>query len=132
MNKSTRISRVDVKRGTSTRTDSTLSIFIEKSDLSDVLAYMDAYEASETPTGKIRRIELVMYSEDDLKEVVELPDTEELDIVLIEEGEEITALNYAYNNGWLSKEYYDKEIDKLKVTKVNASNQPDLDIYEVK
>ncbi len=71
MKKITRISRVDVKRGASCRTDSTLSVFIEKSDLSDVLAYMDDYEAGKDPSGKIKKITLSLEYEEDLIEEVE-------------------------------------------------------------
>ncbi len=89
MNKSTKIIRVDVKRGANCRTPSTMSIAIEKADLSSVLEYMDAYEASENPTGKIRRIELVMYSEDDIEE---LEKTEELEKRIIELTEQLATV----------------------------------------
>jgi hypothetical protein len=130
MNKLKEIAGVDNKIGRNSRTGSNITITVPDDLIMDVAQYYMSVRSNKEPTGNIKKIELVMYSEDDLKEDVELPDTKELDIVLIEEGEEITNLNYAFNNGWLSKEYYDKEIDKLRVTKVNASNQPDLDIYE--
>lgn len=71
MKKITRISRVDVKRGASCRTDSTISLFIEKSDLSGILAYMDDFEAGNDPTGKVKKIELVIYEDQDELETIE-------------------------------------------------------------
>ena len=96
MNKSTRIAGIDNKYGRKSRTGSTISMNISDIEAMECQQYLMALEAGEEPTGKIKKIELIMYTEDDLKEVVELPNTDELDKaitledVIIEQDEKLT------------------------------------------
>jgi len=78
----TRISGVDCKIGRNSRTGSTVSLTIDDMDIIDVVAYFNSIKEGKEPSGKIKKIELHLIYEDDLKTEVKLPDTKELDDVL--------------------------------------------------
>lgn len=107
MDKSTRIAGIDNKYGRKSRTGSTISMNISDIEAMECQQYLMALEAGEEPSGRIKKIELIMYSEDDLKEVVELPNTDELDKAITLEDVII-------------------EQDEKPL----PSNQKDLDIYD--
>lgn len=98
MNKLTRILGVDNKPCRNSRTGSTISIIIPDNLILDVIQYYVDVSGNNEPTGRIKKIELIMYSEDDLKEVVEFFNTDELDKaitledVIIEQDEKTTSI----------------------------------------
>ena len=57
----TRISGVDCKIGRNSRTGSTISMTIDDQDIIDVVAYFNDVKANKKPTGKIKKIELNLY-----------------------------------------------------------------------
>lgn len=65
----TRISGVDCKIGRNSRTGSTISITVPDEDIIDVVQYFNDFKAGEEPTGKIKKIELVLYGDDDMEEL---------------------------------------------------------------
>lgn len=67
MNKTTRIAGIDNKYGRKSRTGSTISMNITDVEAMECQQYLMAIEAGEEPSGRIKKIELIMYSEDDLK-----------------------------------------------------------------
>ncbi len=85
MNKLREIAGVDNKIGRNSRTGSNITITVPDDLIMEVSQYYMSVRSNKEPKGAIKKIELVIYGEDDLKEVVELPDTGELDLVL--EGE---------------------------------------------
>ena len=60
----TRIAGVDCKIGRNSRTGSTLSMTIDDIDIIDVVAYFNDIKAGKDPSGKIKKIELILYSDD--------------------------------------------------------------------
>ena len=66
MNKSTRISGVDCKIGRNSRTGSTVTFTVGDDQIINVVQYFNELKAGEKHLGNIKKIELVMYSEDDL------------------------------------------------------------------
>jgi hypothetical protein len=67
MNKSTRTIGIDSKAGRKSRTGSTVTMGVTDFEAIECQQYFMAIQAGEEPTGKIKKIELVMYSDDDLK-----------------------------------------------------------------
>lgn len=88
MNKSTRISGVDCKIGRKSRTGSTVTMSIPREIATACADYYDFVDSGEEPTGKIRRIELVMYDESDMEEIEKLQNT----------IEDLTEQLFALNN----------------------------------
>ena len=143
MNKITKLIGVDSKAGRRSRTGSTISMGISDKEAIDCQQYFMALEAGEEPTGNIKKIELVMYSDADLKHDQEINNTINDSTALIESievveskvnQEELEALEHQYNQTWISKEYYDKEkrrlLGMLPEEKLNQSHQGSLDIFE--
>ncbi len=82
MNKSREIAGVDNKIDRNSRTRSSITITVSDDLIIEVSQYYRSVTSNKEPKGAIKKIELVIYGEDDLKEVVELPDTRELDLAL--------------------------------------------------
>ena len=144
MNKLTKIAGVDNKLGRNSRTGSTISITVPDDLIMDVTQYYVAVSGNKEPTGNIKKIELVMYSDADLKHDQEINNTINDSTALIESievveskvnQEELEALEHQYNQTWISKEYYDKEkrrlLGMLPEEKLNQGHQGSLDIFEV-
>ena len=112
MNKTTRIAGIDNKYGRKSRTGSTISMNISDIEAMECQQYLMAIEAGEEPSGRIKKIELVMYSDDDLRSEPNIVDSiETLDNVL----------------GGQTFEDYSKDDSKLPT---HEGNQKELDIYE--
>lgn len=63
----TRISGVDCKIGRNSRTGSTVSLTIDDMDIIDVVGYFNSIKEGKEPSGRIKKIELHLIYEDDLK-----------------------------------------------------------------
>ena len=89
MNKSTRISGVDCKIGRNSRTGSTATFTISDDEIIDVVEYFNCVKSNKEPTGKIKKIELIMYSEVDLTTEPNIDESiKTLEDVIIEQDEE--------------------------------------------
>lgn len=106
MKKITNISGVDCKIGRNSRTGSTLSLVISDMDIIEVVQYFNDIKAGKDPSGKIKKIELNLIYDDDIRESTQ-PLIEDIIIEQDEEPEEKEIL--PANQGDLPI-YEDKEV----------------------
>ncbi len=76
MQKITKLIGVDSKAGRRSRTGSTITMGISDKDAIQCQQYFMALESGEEPTGKIKRIELVIYEESDMEELEKIESLE--------------------------------------------------------
>lgn len=71
MKKITRINGVDCKIGRNSRTGSTISMIVPDEDIINVVSYFNDFKGGNEPTGKVKKIELVIYEDQDELETIE-------------------------------------------------------------
>lgn len=91
MKKITRISGVDCKIGRNSRTGSTISMIVPDEDIINVVSYFNDFKGGNEPTGKVKKIELVIYEDQDELETIESLRTEIKDMrEFIENMDQVT------------------------------------------
>ncbi len=69
MQKITKLTGIDNKMGRRSRTGSTITMGVDDALAHEAQTYLMALDKGEEPTGRIKRIELVIYDESDMEEL---------------------------------------------------------------
>ncbi len=69
MQKITKLTGIDNKMGRRSRTGSTITMGVDDALAHEAQTYLMALDKGEEPTGRIKRIELVIYDEGDMEEL---------------------------------------------------------------